>query len=385
MAACTKENPQDTNIPVKDNQISLKAKVEDYTSKGTYDANGKFTWAEGDQIGVYMWKGDDKWTEPLTLQSVNSTATEAVFGSSRQSSEYDGWGTFAYYPWNGWNNTTDYGTNAGESNGSHIYFHLKYENSYPNHLIPLAAKISNNTTEGIEFKQIAAGIKVTLKNVPAKASKVSLTIPGKKIEGWFGIAVDNIGTDSLVAEDSNSNNTIFITFSEASSTRDEMSFVFPVPTMSFQAMTIGLYNGNNLIWSKSANASAATTLSKGTVLSMPNLTVPSTKTISVGIISYVLNETDSDISHYKVRSWGGIDGENDVVLTATGGTEQKNVGYWPNNQQHTFTMCTASIPIDITGFKVWNSSNDKWYGDNASSTITKAYIFNYDGDKAVYE
>ncbi len=83
-----------------------------------------------------------------------------------------------------------------------------------------------------------------------------------------------------------------------------------------------------------------------------------TTTITVGVINYVINELGN--TGYKVHYWGGADGAKDADLTATGKTEKKSDGY-----------------------KVHNG--DRWFGDDGTPDKTTAYIFNYSGDKALYE
>lgn len=375
------------------NEIVLKVQAENYNSKGTYDADGKFTWATGDKIGVVMWEESNTgstWTEPLSLSSGDGK-TEASFSTiGRDVDAYD-WGTVAFYPWNGWKDNE--GSNYGDD--GKLYIHLLESISYlnesskPQHLIPVATTISNNQVDNIEFKQIAAGIQIPITNVPAKATKVSLTIPGKNITGWYAIELASIGTDAINASNGNDANTVSITFGQDDSVRD-MTFVFPVPTLSFNSLTIKVYNGDSVIWQKTARNSTSFELGKGEILNMPSLTIPATKTISVGIISYITSELGSEGSDYLVRGWGGYDGEVDAALTATGNTENKALGdsYWSNAEQ-TFTMYTATLPIDITGFCLhyYKGSTDRWFNGNgnATSTHNKAYIFNYSGDRALYE
>ena len=107
-----------------------------------------------------------------------------------------------------------------------------------------------------------------------------------------------------------------------------------------------------------------------------------TTTITVGVINYVINELGN--TGYKVHYWGGADGAKDADLTATGKTEKKSVGkaYW-NGDEQTFTMFTATVPSDFAGYKVHNG--DRWFGDDGTPDKTTAYIFNYSGDKALYE
>ena len=107
-----------------------------------------------------------------------------------------------------------------------------------------------------------------------------------------------------------------------------------------------------------------------------------TTTITVGVINYVINELGN--TGYKVHYWGGADGAKDADLTATGKTEKKSVGkaYW-NGDEQTFTMFTATVPSGFDGYKVHNG--DRWFGDDGTPDKTTAYIFNYSGDKALYE
>ncbi len=107
-----------------------------------------------------------------------------------------------------------------------------------------------------------------------------------------------------------------------------------------------------------------------------------TTTITVGVINYVINELGN--TGYKVHYWGGADGAKDADLTATGKTEKKSVGkaYW-NGDEQTFMMFTANVPSDFKGYKVHNG--DRWFGDDGTPDKTTAYIFNYSGDKALYE
>ena len=106
-----------------------------------------------------------------------------------------------------------------------------------------------------------------------------------------------------------------------------------------------------------------------------------TKTITVGVISYLMNELKTG---WQVHYWGGKDGAKDADLTATGATEKKSVGseYWSGAEQ-TFTMFTVAVPADFTGYKVHNG--DRWFGGDGTADKCTAYVFNYDGDKALYE
>ncbi len=109
-----------------------------------------------------------------------------------------------------------------------------------------------------------------------------------------------------------------------------------------------------------------------------------TKTITVGVISYVYNETSSDTSSYMIHYWNNSGFAADAVCKSLGTTESRSVGseYWSNSAQ-TFRMYSVEIPLDATGFKF--HIKDRWFGDDGNtSTDNAVYVFNYSGDKALY-
>lgn len=107
-----------------------------------------------------------------------------------------------------------------------------------------------------------------------------------------------------------------------------------------------------------------------------------TQKIAVNVISYVCNETNAN--NFTVRYWGGKDGAKDVKCTALNTTTSYSVGnaYWGGAKQ-TFRQFVAEIPKDATGYKF--HIGDRWFGgDGKTGTSNTVYIFNYDGDKALY-
>ena len=118
--------------------------------------------------------------------------------------------------------------------------------------------------------------------------------------------------------------------------------------------------------------------------------------LKVGVIDYI-NAPGNwgwDPLQWHVHYWGGAEtADADLVPlmadATTQQTESKDVGYWGTAQN--FSVYTVGIPIDATGFKVWHDQpagdpGDRWFGtDGNAATQRKAWVFNYDGDKALYE
>lgn len=392
---CARES---TSPATQKTGISLTVTHEDGVTKSMYnaasgDTQGQFTWSEGDKIGVNAWEkvGVNHWPEPLTLNDADDGKTTGTFENSSFDVTNNAFGQVAFYPWNGYSNgTADVnGTNLGGD--GKLYVHLKPSINYFNdngkvqQLLPLAAKINGDNDgkkniSGIVFQHLGSGIMVKLNDVPAKANKVSLTVSGQNITGWFSISPDDIGSSSIAAE-AGENSTVSIEFPATNEARSPMTFVFPLPTLSFNAFTLKLYKESDVIWSKSASIASSFTLSRGDILNMGELTVPDTRTITVGVINYLYNELGS--SGWQVHYWGSLAPEVDVNISFSGVTQQKSVGndYWSGADQ-TFYVTTATIPIDAQ-FKV--HKGDRWFGGDASSATTSAYVFNYSGDKALYE
>lgn len=206
-------------------------------------------------------------------------------------------------------------------------------------------------------------------------------VDGQQVRGNYQIDPAKAGEDALSLDGAGNTslNDVWLTFDPSDKVR-EFTFLFPVPTLTSPVLTFKMYNSSNtLVWSKTTKAQNS--LKRGEILVMPELTSLSNK-VKVGVINYLLNDLSTG---YKVHCWGSGVTDTDIDLVATTKTVTKRLGndYW-GNQEQTFTIYTAEIPVGYTNYKVRNG--DRWFGDNDGS-IDKpnAYIFNYSGDKAIYE
>lgn len=370
-AACNKENTIENTTEV----AILKATSEILT-KATLNDDFKPVWKAGDNIHVYCYVTDGSeytpWQNSFTLDPNDDGKLDGTFKREGVTLG-DNVLTKAIYP--------EFDSNFS-GDGSNAYFHLQTSYSYSEGtvFVPMLAVSSAEAPHDLSFKQVGGAVKVTLKGVPASATKVTLTCD-KDIAGWYTIATSQVGTGVISTPNENTGSkSVSFTFAEASNKRD-MVFYFPTPAVSSPKFTISLSNDSSEFWSKTT-PSAQPNIERGTLLEMPAITVPSTRTITVGVISYVSN--DLGVNGYQVHSWGGAE-TTDTDLVATGSTEQKALGdsYW-NNEVQTFYMYTAAIPIDNSAYKV-HHNGVRWFGDDGDTSTPKAYIFNYSGDKAIYE
>lgn len=113
----------------------------------------------------------------------------------------------------------------------------------------------------------------------------------------------------------------------------------------------------------------------------------SKRIIDVGVISYLYNSWSEKLENVKVHYWNETtNGDVGVDFTGTQDTKKMKTEYscsfWSDDES--FHMSKAVIPSDATSFKV--HYGETWFGDDASaSEKKKAFIYNYDGDKAIYE
>lgn len=304
VVACEKEQvekEQLENEPIHVSPITLTASGE--MTKATLSATDDIIWEEGDIIGVRMYKGTTVvGTDAVSgyyAKDVEFVLDEGDGGKASGTFSYQGtdkgdgylhWGYAAFYP--------KYDSNVGGD--GKVYIHLQsYYDQYVSGriLMPMVANLAATNEDrpsNIKFYHVAAGIKVTLKDVPTEAMQASLCIPNHNIQGWYNVDPSKAGDDTngiLTPNESTysaDRNTVYLKFAQGSEKRD-MTFIFPIPTMTLvegDQLIIKLWykdSNNNVVdfWTKSSTISASTaaslpSLTRGSVLVLPDATVPVT-------------------------------------------------------------------------------------------------------------
>ena len=386
MTACSKQEVI-TSDSSQERVFVIKASMNDPEVKGTYDASGSFSWATGDKIGVDMWDETHNWPQYMTL-SEGDGKKEGTFSTSQTYA----CGNVAFYPWNGWE-TGDAGTHF-EASTQKLLVRLRPIISYnndsgnPQNIIPVAAPISNQTSTdaaksetAIKFKQIAAGIKVTVSGIPSYADKVSLTVNDANITGWFYIEKSNIDGSHGITYSSDGSSTVSITF-DPSSIITSRTFVFPVPPTAIKGLTLKLYSLDSEIWS--ASTKAQPTLTVGQVLKLKDVTVSSPKqVIEVAIIEHISNR-DDHVVYYR-NDDSSVSGNASLTQIKMGGSTQKyktiymGKPYWEANK--IFYYYSAAIPSAATRYKVHKDAT--WYGsEDGYVSYPYTIIYDYSGTHA---
>ena len=374
MTGCAKELDAPEAIPGM-REITVGATIERDATKVTYENDAALLWVDGDQIALHLECDDpsyNAWDAPFTLsEGANS-------GSARFRATLDGeydvyWTKVAFYPFNGYKNTSDESQSGSNLGGDGImYLHLWEQLTWKEGevLMPLIANLgTEKSPASILFKQAGGSVKVPLKDVPADATSISLTIPGKNITGWFSMDPANAGTDAIVASDG-TNSTVSFSF-PAASDKCDMTFYFPVPTIAdVPGLEIKLWKDGSTepIWSKTAPAQPS--IDRGTILQMPELTVElaSETFYLIGYInganygceedylntgtykfvdgkltatfsqdSYVFIKTGDNANWYMTDGWLGTDVQ-EAILYNTSTLSDANKLFVPGNKEITFTL-----------------------------------------------
>ena len=235
-AFCSCSN-EDENLGANQVYDKVVATIESDGSSRT-TMNGTYVnWVKDDQIGIFFQNGDNK---AYTLVG-DGGSTSGEFGVETPIEE----GmvkVLAYYP---------YSTDATYTDEV-LNINLEAEHTYSaasNNGFPMIAKIGADSQGKIQFKNAGAILAVTVKNLPAEYTYVTLSAADNdsKIAGKAKIAYDNEGQPKLeIVEDNSNSSTIKIKLAEnRTEAIEECTFYFPLPVANYSKLTFSLHKSES--------------------------------------------------------------------------------------------------------------------------------------------
>ena len=314
-------NKQEKDLPVDAGRtIVVKVTAENDLTRGDYNEAGSFIWSASDRIGVNMYAeaGHDynPWSAPLVLTAGEGTP-DGTFTYDGSLPNYVHYGTAAFYPYDGTNQPA---SNVGGD--GNMYFYLPASIDYVEGMnrMMLVGAIEQDATD-IHLYQAGAGIRISLKDVPARATKVSLTVGDMSIAGiWPSIAPGDAGTAAASAP-TGGESTVTYNIATASDVRD-MVFTYAVPVQDYAGarLTVTVAEGNNTIWTKSGTVN--TSPGRGQILAMPELTVKDPAN------TFYLSYRDGGGNNYhKVLKFADGSGTAQDPFTVTGSVPEVAYAY----------------------------------------------------------
>ena len=393
MAGCAKEmETSEQAIPVGMKVVTLTAKYDSDLTKSTYDGDKTLAWSATDKIGVGVEVDGQIQTVAFELTEGAGSASATFTGEIPENGELTG---SAFYPWNG-EQSDDANTGGSNVGGDGlVYFHQFPETAWVEGEAPLLLIAKFDDPNAIEFKQAAGCVKVTLKEVPADADKLVLTVGGKEISGWFALDPANAGTDAITTANSGTGTSqLAYTFATADEDRD-MTFYFPLPAIELPSFNVELFAGNASLWSMSSTK--ARTITRGKILRMPELTVE-VASRTFYLVGYI-NGADYYGDDYKFDKDGKLtvtfpEGDNYVyVKRGLGGdgnnfffseycTESSGIVYHYNDGQGEKMLVPGGKKLEFT--LVDNGDDNSMTLSYKGMVLTRVWGFYKEGDTPWY-
>lgn len=190
LVACEKEVEAPVDAPAaKTHTVTITAGF-DAETKTAYDAEGKFSWVEGDKIGVLITNGETVKQVALTAQA--SGASVEFKGEVEEGYELEGTASYPFTEVEDGYARNDLAWDA-EKGGWRLWGSIKPSLETPLASTPLLGFQLSEDNDYYSFKTATGIVKFTVENVPADTYYAYMEIPeGKEgyLNGWFGLDAD---------------------------------------------------------------------------------------------------------------------------------------------------------------------------------------------------
>ncbi len=363
----------------------INAVVDDDVTKTTYTDNGtkyEFSWNQNDYVAVQVYKGGSA-AKPdqikFKAQSDGPTTTLVQAGNTYDLTDahnVEGYsnknytlGDYAFYPRyeSSSNNDLLYtrnetGSGDGDSSTDYLklYESIPYVPDNPSSVIPIIGrKESGDGTPNTIFKfKTATGVlKISLKQIPAGATKLVLTSKNAsdQLSGEW-LFTDDTYTDGIVMGTGNKNhtNTKTVTFTDLSGLDTYTDFFVPIPVGSIHGIIVDIKKDDNtLLWRVSADADIP--INRGVVTELPDID------ISGKSIAFTVGGTSNDPAVSITHS-----GFNRVCLTVTNSAVNTPSSY----------LDGLFFSGSVNNYKIstWDASHTKLLADKNSGLYYMHYV-----------
>ncbi len=279
IAGCAKEPAV---LPVEEGGLvaySFTATLPPADVKSTISDEGKFSWSAGDEIAVFN-------SAAGTFVTFKSEAGDGNFTAQATPGAVF---TTAYYP----------AAIAVASNPNAIALPTDYTQTVAaaGKTFPMKATANGSV---LEFDHLASLLKLTVNDVPAEATMLTLSST-KALGGVFEVGKDGNGEDAILA--SNGSGDIEIELSN--SAKSNVTVYVPVPVGSY-SYTLSVGDGSVIMLSKSTTSDK--TLERGSLHILKALTVTPPTTDKSLIGHYTYSGTQYDWGTASIVPFAAVDG-----------------------------------------------------------------------------
>ena len=238
-SSCTQKEI-DSSVIKKSFEVTAIMENDDQTRSEVTD-KGYLTWSEYDLISIFTTDGGQVKGE-LYYGAGTSTAT---FTYDIESSDVKANG-YAVYPHNEGHTLVGDGMTVSMP----AVYDLGDDTENTNAVMIAVPSSSNPDKVSFQFKHLGAVVRLHLRNVPAGADNVVLSLGGKKINGFFEVDMENMNI-STSETDVDSEKSVTVRFNKLAYVRN-ITLNIPVPTGEYTGMELSLNDGGTVLWAYSS-------------------------------------------------------------------------------------------------------------------------------------
>lgn len=208
------------------------------STRAAVDASAAFTWTAGDQIAVHVSDGNYYTTTALAAGGNNTAEFSVTYpdGKTRDA--------FAVFP------AAIVAADAANYGQSSTALDVTLPGSYAitevSGTTTPCPMIADNTGSGWQFKQLCAMLRLTVTDIPATATYLTIDFNGKKVQGAFSIATPvTVGTSTIATTATDGTDDI-ITVTGLTGAATTYDINLPLPTGDYTNVTVTAYNSSDL-------------------------------------------------------------------------------------------------------------------------------------------
>ena len=344
-ASCAKfASEQEENVPdapVAAEKVIIHAGMEGSGTKVAIGSTGSFSWAAGDKIAVY----DADWQTSDALTSGGASADFSFTSLTDASRKY-----FAVYP----------STGAGAVTASSLT--VSYPVSYAlaslaSDELPSVMVAKNAPGEDLSFRHVGAVLRITVKDVPKDAAKLTVDFLDKVVTGNFAVA--GLDSDPFYPTVTATSGTSCVTFTFSTlAAMQDVVLNIPVPAGDMGRIKVTAYDSADLPFTNPLTISGPTLArahGKKLEMYLPSFSISATEKVIFAPGNLQASTTDYGASW----TWHFAEHQYDYIGNAAANTSINGKG----------TISVASGTVDLFG---WSTSGTAWgiWNNNTSTNYT---------------
>lgn len=239
VAAC--DVVENTDVDLSEAITYIRANGNENATKGSVDGSASFTWNTGDQIAVWTKNGYKVSDGLASTFDAQSTATFSFSGDN--AFDQDDRANFAVFPAS---------LVSGQTSCSAESLPLTLPASYTlaeveNNVSPTPMIAVNEPNGDLAFMALCPLLRITVNNIPKQTKRIEFDFNDKKVQGTFTLSGVAPATTAITTSSTSSTDDIItVTMEDNMTWHDYLVVNLPVPTGTYDKITITSYDADGL-------------------------------------------------------------------------------------------------------------------------------------------